>query len=277
MITTAIETIRKVEHAEATLQGRWAEAVRAHGLDYPAATAEIDGVRCVDKGPDWLWSRGFAAGLDGPVEASTIDAIEAWYAGLGASAKPAKIDLSPVAHSSLGAELGRRGYRPAFWDSVLICEPNDDAPPMDSIASERASAADALAWGELLTTCFTAGGPPEDLHERMPEKLAGFVHAEGASCFFATIDGQRVGGGMMGVVDGVALLHAAGTLPAFRGRGVQAELLRARIAEAHAQGCGLCCAQADPNNFASLRNMQRAGFEVVLSRVCMEQLAGVTG
>ena len=37
---------------------------------------------------------------------------------------------------------------------------------------------DAVEWGAVLTEAFTAGGPPEDLHPMMAEKLA----ARGLHC-----------------------------------------------------------------------------------------------
>lgn len=56
----------------------------------------------------------------------------------------------------------------------------------------------------------------------------------------------------------IAVLGGASTLPAARGKGVQAVLLRQRLADASRAGCWLAAATAAPAS-ASLRNLERAG------------------
>jgi GNAT superfamily N-acetyltransferase len=63
-------------------------------------------------------------------------------------------------------------------------------------------------------------------------------------------------------IDGdVAILGAASTLAAHRGRGAQPELLRRRLEVAAAEGCTLAVATARPAS-PSAANLERAGFEL---------------
>lgn len=65
----------------------------------------------------------------------------------------------------------------------------------------------------------------------------------------------------MTVDAGVAILGAASTLPAHRGRGAQPKLLRRRLEAAAAEGCTLAVATARPGS-PSVVNLERAGFRL---------------
>ncbi|NDD65105.1 MAG: GNAT family N-acetyltransferase, partial [Acidobacteria bacterium] len=89
---------------------------------------------------------------------------------------------------------------------------------------------------------------------------------DGSLSFVAEIDGQPVGTAGLSIVDGVALLTGASTLPEFRRRGVQRRLLEARLADAAARGCQLAMVCALPGS-ASQRNAERAGFRIAYTRI----------
>jgi len=57
-------------------------------------------------------------------------------------------------------------------------------------------------------------------------------------------------------------------LPAFRHRGAQTALLRARLAAAAAAGCELVEVQTTPGSY-SQRNVMRFGFQVAFTRMVM--------
>ncbi len=65
----------------------------------------------------------------------------------------------------------------------------------------------------------------------------------------------------MTIHDDVAVLGAASTLPAHRGRGAQPRLLRRRLEVAAAEGCTLAVATARPAS-PSAANLARAGFRL---------------
>jgi GNAT superfamily N-acetyltransferase len=82
---------------------------------------------------------------------------------------------------------------------------------------------------------------------------------EGQAAFLALDGGVAVGGALVTVVDGLALLTGAGVLPSHRGRGIHGALLAARLAWARDRGCDLVAAATRPAA-ASQRNLERAGF-----------------
>jgi GNAT superfamily N-acetyltransferase len=67
---------------------------------------------------------------------------------------------------------------------------------------------------------------------------------------------------------GVAWLSGAGVVPAARGRGIQAALVRARLAWGAARGCDVAAAATEPGS-ASQRTLQRCGFQVAYPKVVL--------
>ncbi|MEM1329361.1 MAG: GNAT family N-acetyltransferase [Planctomycetota bacterium] len=270
--------IARLERAEAELQRRWAEAV-ARTRSFPAAWTDLPcGGVAVDKGPDVVWSRAYTLALGAePVARDEVeDAVDQAEVFFAAHGKPARIDLGPTADPTLMAVLRERRYSVVMYDTILAMTDVQSArthtlhahEPRGSVVIQRAR--DMRAWAERLVESFVAGGPPEDVHDGMVEKLAGFEGVEGVTCLDAIVDGEPAGGSFIAVIDGVALLHSAGTLPAYRGRGVQRALLVERARIAHEAGAEFLCAQADSRNAASLRNMERFGLRPCCSRVTVE-------
>jgi GNAT superfamily N-acetyltransferase len=92
-----------------------------------------------------------------------------------------------------------------------------------------------------------------------------WAHSTIGTCLLGTVDGEVGGGGAVAMHDGVALLGGASTLPAFRGRGLQAALIEARLALAVAAGCDLAMTLTLPGS-VSQRNCERQGFRIVYTR-----------
>jgi GNAT superfamily N-acetyltransferase len=74
----------------------------------------------------------------------------------------------------------------------------------------------------------------------------------------------------------VAVLAGASTVPAWRGRGAQGALLRARLAHAASIGCDLAMMGAAPGS-ASQRNGERAGFRIAYTRIKWGRPHGTLG
>jgi ribosomal protein S18 acetylase RimI-like enzyme len=68
--------------------------------------------------------------------------------------------------------------------------------------------------------------------------------------------------------DGLAQLCGAATLPAFRRRGVQSQLLRRRLADACLEGCELALMITQPGS-RSQQNGYRQGFLLLYSRALL--------
>ncbi|MEM7274732.1 MAG: GNAT family N-acetyltransferase [Actinomycetota bacterium] len=101
----------------------------------------------------------------------------------------------------------------------------------------------------------------DDAH-RASEAFAAAAHALANEHFVVAFDAddeRPLGCAAMTVRDGVAMLGGMSTIPAERRRGVQAALLRYRIAAAGRMGCDLAITTAACDS-ASERNLRRHGF-----------------
>lgn len=96
--------------------------------------------------------------------------------------------------------------------------------------------------------------------------VAAFIDAEhrapAVSRFLVLDQTTPIAAGAMTVHGDVAVLGGAATLPAYRGAGAQAMLLRHRLAVAARAGCRLAVATAEPGS-ASAANLRGAGFRTV--------------
>ncbi len=86
--------------------------------------------------------------------------------------------------------------------------------------------------------------------------------------WMARIDERIVGGGSLIIHDGLALIVGDGTLPAYRNRGLQSALIRARLDQARQAGCDLAVICTNPGS-GSQRNAERQGFTVAYARTMM--------
>lgn len=165
--------------------------------------------------------------------------------------------LSHAAPELLSA-LGQRGYR---LDWVLHVYTHDlqglpAAPP------GAAQTTDALAWAELAARGF--GGGTADASTAATMRAV--AHAPGKRLWWAGDGGTAVATGAYSLSGGVAALHGAATLPAFRGRGLQTALLLARLVAARAEGASLATVMVTPGT-GSERNILRVGFALAGMRL----------
>jgi GNAT superfamily N-acetyltransferase len=87
---------------------------------------------------------------------------------------------------------------------------------------------------------------------------------------------QPVGGGALLAHEGLGIFSMDGTLPQFRNRGVQAALIRARLAAAITAGCDLGLAHTSPGS-TSQRSYERQGFRVAYSRATLVRSLSPSG
>jgi len=243
--------------------------VTARELD-AASTAEtlrVAGGSAVFVSNESPVNQAFGLGMRGPVEAEDIAAVEEFYHSRGA--RP-RMGVCPLAHPSVLAELGRRGWVAEGFENVLVrpVTPGDTgmAPIGEAIELRVASSADEKrTWALVAATAFCSPLPPID--EQLV--LAGLAaNRPGAQLFVAYEGGRPAGVGELFISGDVAWLSADATLPQFRRRGIQAALQRHRLALAARASCTLAVSEAAPGS-ASQRNMERLGFVVAYSRLDM--------
>jgi GNAT superfamily N-acetyltransferase len=199
-----------------------------------------------------------ALGLTGPLAESDLEAVEGF---LGA---PTVLELSPAADPSLWPMLARRGYRLQAFQQLWVRGLDAALPPEGGVRIRPAEPAEAGTFNRLVAAGFQERDAWRDLTPPFEMPL-GVPEAWG---FLAFAGEEPAGGGMLGIVDGVALLSGDAVLPRFRGRGFQKALIAARLAFARDRGCDLACASTAPGT-ASQRSYEACGFRAAYPKVEM--------
>jgi GNAT superfamily N-acetyltransferase len=79
---------------------------------------------------------------------------------------------------------------------------------------------------------------------------------------------EAIGAATLCFAEGVAFVNGSAVRPAFRRRGAQGSLIRARLDRARELGFSLACSNTMPGT-ASRRNMERHGFSVAYPKIVM--------
>ncbi len=240
-------------------------------------------------------NRAFGLGFAGAVTHDDLAALEAASIAAGV---PAEIEACPWADASLFTVAGGRGYAASWFRTQLArrCSEGADHTGDDERRQRVRRGPDARdgvavpfistlrSWDEDRTSTVqvsqvddaatlrvwqdTIGADIVDAERRaISDEYSGASRANPATThYIARIDGAPVGVARLSVVDGVGLLGAMATIPSARGRGVQSELIRHRLNAAAYLGCDVAVATTVPAG-TSERNLRRAGFEVVCTKV----------
>ncbi len=218
-------------------------------------------------GPAAFTNRALGLGMRTPVTDAQLDRLASFY--LERQVTPS-VELCPYADASLLDGLRDRGYVLKRFQEVLYREfdPAEDLTPLGEVQTLPLDRSDAGAMervARLIARGFREGEEPGPDRLRSTIRL---VSQSTAVTFAAVLDGEWVGAGVMARSDGPAALFAASTLPGFRRRGVQAALIRARLACAQSQGATLASILCAPG-IATRRNAERQGFTCAYTKAEM--------
>ncbi len=207
-------------------------------------------------------------GLDATPSEAELHSIEEAYANIGS---PVEIDFCPFADVSTLSLLGERGYAVNAFGNTYICRDlaipgqSSDTPTIRVRAMDEREAQEFREWS---ISGFAAQSKPRP-RELLDLLAISAVHREDTVLQIAEIDGQIAGTAAVSIIDlgpvRGAYLHLASTLVQFRGRGVQAALLRARLRHAAAAGASIASVTARPAT-SSARNAERAGFKLAYTK-----------
>ena len=223
-------------------------------------TRVIGGAACTAVPPMpgvYLVNRAVGLGVTEAATGHALDAIDAFYAGLGLRYA---ISLSPVTDPpDLAARLRERGFTPGYaWAKFSRgAEPYEPRP--SELRVERVATGAAADFAGVVSRGY--GMPAE-----VEPWLAAVVEVPGFACYVAYDGRVPAGAGAFFASAGAAWLGFAATLPEFRGRGAQNALLAARIRDAAALGVTTFVTETGerlpdrPSN--SYRNIERSGFEL---------------
>jgi GNAT superfamily N-acetyltransferase len=119
-----------------------------------------------------------------------------------------------------------------------------------------------FAVPDVTETGVTGEAFPADV---LRETFSNYRGVEHFHRYLARMGGRPAGGGGLYAAHGIGLLCGAATLAASRRQGVQAALLRRRLADAAAAGCDLAVVTTAPGS-KSQQNAQRQGFALLYAR-----------
>lgn len=266
MIHSDLRLAQRIERISALDR---AEDARTHARlfsDSRAATHAIGEGAASYVRADWPINTAIGLGLANVGQSDQLDEVEAFYAPFGVAPR---VVVCPFTDRDLLRQLGRRGYYVAQFMNVhaRLIAPADGAPPgaQDGVAVTRVSPEQADDWALI----NVRSGRGEDDIPADDKWLALAQFAMRVPCvtgFIAWIDGQPAGGAAVGIRDGMASFFSTATHPRFRRRGVQAALIRARLAFAQRAGCDLAVVTTSPGS-DSQRNVVRHGFDLCYTRL----------
>ncbi len=255
---------RRLESCEEMPQVLYARAFQKSRPEVGAEEQEICGGHMVFAGLGSPIGRATGAGLDRPLALADLNAIEQFYRKHKA---PAQVDLTPLHGPEVFEMLKGRGYAIAELNNVLYRK-LDSAEELPTAPADfeirRSLHEEADVTGAIVESAFFPDGAPEAFRGLM----APLYQMENALAFVATKEGQPVacGTGIVIPEHRIFALCGAGTLSAYRGRGLQTALLSARMAAALRAGCEYAVVVTQGGT-TSQRNAERLGLRIAYSKV----------
>jgi len=253
---------RRLEAAEAFACLDTSKSVARLHPEIAAAAEAIAGGWAVFTGAGSPISEARGLGMSGPVTEQDMDRLEAFYRSRGDSIR---IEVCPLADTSLHQLLAQRGYRLLEFSNMLARSVDADAPPAPApqgITTRPAAAGEGPAWAKLVAHCFAEHMP---VTQELLDVMSCWTQSSIGTCFFGLVDGEPAGGATVAIHQRVALMGGAGTDLRFRNRGLQQALIQARLGFAARAGCDAAMTVTLPGS-GSQRNCERHGFRVVYTR-----------
>jgi ribosomal protein S18 acetylase RimI-like enzyme len=262
---------RRFESAEEMPQVEYARYYAQKRPEIGAAVEAISGGHMIFAGLNSPIGRAVGMGFNGPVTAADLDRLEAFYRSHGA---PAQLDLCPLSDASLLELVKERDYGIVELNNVRYLRIVDladttsqadhkrSAPP--SFEIRRGTKEQASTLSSIVSRSFFEDG---NIPEGFGDILTPMYEFPGSITYAAFVDGEPAGAaaGLIIPEHRILALFGAGTLPAFRGRGIQTALLRTRMQAAAEAGCEYAVIVTQGGT-TSERNSARLGFQCAYSK-----------
>jgi len=187
-------------------------------------------------------------------DADQLPDVLAFYA---ATEQRCWVDVPPYVPIAVTDALARNGFRVELYSAVMVAEPLPSVRPGEA-AVEEVAAAELDVFLDTMNVGFDtpAAGLPA-----LRRNQSFWCNVPQWHLFLARVGGTPAGAAVLSVHDDVGYLAAGSVLPQFRGRGIHAALIAARLAKAAARQCKIVCGAAAWGS-QSQRNQQRAGLAI---------------
>jgi GNAT superfamily N-acetyltransferase len=265
LISEAAAEAKRLELALAECSREFAVSMARLSPESGASVATIAGGLSVFAGAGSPLTQALAMGLCGPVTPADVDAMEAHLCPSGAGAM--QLELCPFADPSLPALLALRAYRVHEWQLVWVRDvPREpQSPPPPELRVRRALAGEEELFFRVVMAGFLES---EEVPAAALDMMRPSAFAARHEHYLAWLGDEAIGGATLAWSGGVACVAGSGVRPAFRRRGAQGALIRARLDRARELGCQIACSATLPGT-ASRRNMERHGFHVAYPKLVM--------
>lgn len=209
-----------------------------------------------------VFNRILGLGLRAPLRPEAVGAALGCFHGGGVAVEMKSHLVTPDVAAML------RGMRLRRWGRSAVAVLQErlhsvDAGPVRVLRIEPTDTARARLVAELCGEVFGVSQTIRDVLAALPRR-------DGWRSWLALDGGVPLGAALSHIADGRCWLGWAATAPAFRNRGVQKALLRARLLDARAEGCRLVSADVElPASGAappSLRALESCGFRLAYWR-----------
>ena len=272
MILTGPQLAQALEQAEATHLNRQVTACsQLPGYEKSRVIAICGGIAAVtDPAFGRKLNHVTGLGMGAAVNTDELAQLESIYAAQGLDTQ---IDVCPHTDGGTLAVLAERGYSVNAFSNTYVraLAPTDTYAAEDGgsgieTITDRAFVEATFVGTSVAGFSVQAVNRPAVLLETLAQIA---LQRSDTLLFTATIDGKVAGTAGMSLIETaaglLAHLYIASALPAYRGRGVQLALLRARLMAARNAGCTLAGVTARPAN-TSARNTERAGFSLAYTK-----------
>ena len=262
---------RRFESAEEMPQVEYARYYARKRPEIGAEVEPICGGHMIFAGLNSPIGRAVGLGFNGPVTATDLDRLEHFYRAHGA---PAQLDYCPLSDPSLLELTKERHYGIAELNNVHYLRIADQAnaqtgspAPPPGVEIRRGTKEEAAVLSSIVSRSFFENG---NVPEGFGDLITPMYEFPGAITYLAVVNGEAVAAaaGLVIPEHRILALFGAGTLPPFRGRGMQTALLRTRIRAAAAAGCEYAVI-VTLGGTTSERNAARIGFQCAYSKATL--------
>ena len=237
-----------------------ASALSAQDPTWGTETLAVAGGQLVLSGRGMYVNRAIAVGIDPALRPADIGLIDARSTAAGV---PAAVEVTPATHAESRALLTAYGFvHDEGRDVRALVRPLTDLPAELSrpgITVMPVSERSLDEWRAISALGFGHATPETRRASDAFARAAHVVDGDGMVIAVDSEDGRPLGCASMTINATVATLGGMSTIPAERGRGVQATLILHRLGVAREAGCSLAAATTVVGG-DSERNVQRYGF-----------------